>query len=185
MSKADPCRVVTPEARLSYPYLFEKADPFDESGEGKYQTNLIFAPGTDLSKMKAAASTAARKKWGTDIPKNLKTPFRSGTEKDKEGYPDDCTFIAARSGDKPGVVVGPNQEPCLDPTEVYAGCYVRVSVTAFAWTRKGVNGVSFALNNVWKIRDGEPFGDRRSAEEDFAEVEVDSEAWGETAESLL
>ena len=156
-----------------------------EGGEEKYQCELIFEPGTDLKVLREAAELAIRNKWAGNRPKNLRSPFRKGQERDSDGYPDDCIFIGARSKDRPGVCVGPNREPCTDPGEVYGGCYVKLSVTAFAYDTAGNRGVSFALNNVWKIRDGEHFGNWKSADEDFASEEVDTEAFGETVDSLL
>lgn len=179
-------RVITPLARLSYPAIFKPAKALND-GEAKYQCELIFAPGTDLSELKQAATQAAIDKWGAGkVPKNLRTPFREGDREreGKDGY-DGCVFIGARSKDKPGVVVGRERDPCTDESEVYGGCYVRASVTAFAYEHAGNKGVSFALNNIWKIRDGDPFGNRRNAEEEFGDVETDEEAFGEMSSSLL
>jgi hypothetical protein len=174
-------RVITPIARLSYPHLFAKSEGMN-GNEGKYQCELIFPEGTDLSELKAAANAAAKEKWGNKPPKNLKSPFRKGDEdrEDKDGY-EGSVFIGARSKDKPGVVVGPGRVACSDASEVYGGCFVKASVTAFAYDTNGNKGVAFALNNVWKIRDGEPFGSRRNAEEEFGDVEVDEEAFGDTS----
>jgi hypothetical protein len=72
-------RVITPIARLSYPYLFKQSAGLNGS-EGKYQCELIFPPGTDLSELKRAAHQAAKDKWGDKIPKNLRSPFRNGDE---------------------------------------------------------------------------------------------------------
>jgi len=179
-------RTVTPLARLSYPHLSKPADPMNPGDKPKYQCELIFEKGTDIKALRQLATDCARNKWGDKMPKNLKTPFRSGDtdREDKDGY-EGATFISARSTDKPGIIIGPNREPCLDESEVYGGCYVRASVTCFAWETKNKSGavvsqgVSFALNNIWKVKDGEPFGNRRSAEDDFADLDSDM------AESLL
>lgn len=172
-------RVITPIARLSYPYLFHKSEGMN-GGEGKYQCELIFDPDTDLSVLKAAANEAAKEKWGNKVPKNLRSPFRDGSadREDKDGY-EGCIFIGARTKDKPGVVIGRDRAPCTDESEVYGGCFVKASVTAFAYDQAGNKGVSFALNNVWKIRDGEPFGSRRNADEEFAGADVDEDAFGD------
>jgi hypothetical protein len=172
------CRVITPEARLSYPHLFRPQEGLD-GGKDKYGCELIFAPGTDLSALKAAANLAAKKKWGDKVPKKLRTPFRIGDEDrdGKDGY-QGATFIGARSADKPGIVIGQNRDICTDESQIYGGCYVRASVTAFAYETKGNAGVSFALNNVWKLRDGEPFGNRVPADQDFADCDADAEAFG-------
>lgn len=180
MSKQEPNtkRVITPVARLSYPYLFQKSEGMN-GGEGKYQCELIFAPDADLSELRRAANEAAKGKWGDKVPKNLRTPFRKGDEdrEDKDGY-EGAIFIGARSKDKPGVVVG-RERLQAEESDVYGGCYVKASVTAFAYDQAGNKGVSFALNNVWKIRDGEPFGSRRNADEEFGDADVDEDAFGE------
>ncbi|MEM6471702.1 MAG: DUF2815 family protein [Planctomycetota bacterium] len=183
-------RVITPVARLSFPALF-KPTAMDDKQEKKYSCELIFEPGQDLKKLEAAAKQALKDKWGDKVPKKLRMPFRSGNEdrEDKDGY-EDCVFIGARSKDRPGVVIGPNRETCFEDRqgEVYGGCYVKASVTAFAYDVNGNKGVAFALNNVWKIREGEPFGaGRMNAEDEFADEEVDAEAFGEEedADDLL
>lgn len=178
--KDNPKRVITPLARLSYPNLFRPAKALNEGDSEKYQCELIFPKGADLSALKAAAALAVKEKWPNGAPKNLRNPFRNGDEEreGKDGY-EGAIFIGARSKDKPGIVVGPNRSPCTTESEVYGGCYVRASVTAYAYDTKGNKGVSFALNNVWKIRDGEPFGNARTAEQEFEDVEVDADAFGD------
>ena len=160
-------RVVTPVARLSYPALFTPAKGMD-GAEGKYQCELIFEPGEDLSKLKAAAKEAARTKWGDKIPANLRSPFREGDvdRSEKDGY-EGRIFIGARSKDRPGVVVGGGLEDCVDPREVYGGCYVRASVTAFAYDRSGNRGIAFALNNIQKLGEGTRLDNRRAASDEF------------------
>lgn len=187
--EVNPKRVVTPLARLSYPHLYTPQDPMEEGGAKMYGCELIFPPGTDLSKLKAAATLAARDKWGANPPKGLRTPFRNGDDdrEDKDGY-EGCVFIGAKSKDRPGVVKGRERLPVMDASEIYGGCYVMASVTAYAYDKKGNKGVAFALNNVLKVRDGEPFGSRQNAEQEFAEVEVDQDAFGDAGfetDSLL
>ena len=175
--KENPKRVKTPIARLSYPHLFE-ASKF-----GKFQCELIFEQGTDLSSLEEAVEIAAQEKFGDKAkrPKNLDMPFRDGNVREGEEYAG-ATFISPKCKDRPGVVMGPNMDPVTDPGEVYGGCYVRVSVTAFAYDQTGNKGVSFALNNVWKIRDGEPLGGRVNAMKDFEGDEVDAAAFGNSDE---
>jgi hypothetical protein len=73
---------------------------------------------------------------------------------------------------KPGVVDAQVQ-PILDPTEVYSGCYARVSINAFPFNTSGNRGVSFGLNHVQKLGEGEPLGSITKAENDFDAVELD------------
>jgi hypothetical protein len=170
-------RTLTPEARLSYPYLFERQRPMTGDGEGKYSCELIFGAGLDLSALKAAAEAAAREKWGDKIPKGLRSPFRDGAERDgKAGY-DNCVFVTAKSTTKPEVITGRDQRQA-EPDDIYGGCVVRASLTAYAYDHAGNRGVSFALNSVWKLRDGEQFATRVKAADEFAGVEIDADSFG-------
>ena len=172
---------MTPTARLSFPHLFEPAAPFSADQEPKYQCDLIFAPDEFLSEIEDAIDAAIVAKWGSEQPKRIRRPLKDAADKDAVGYVDGCQYVTARSKRRPAVVQGRLREPVTDPDEIYGGCYVRASLTAFGYDVSGSRGVSLALNNIWKIRDGEPFGQRRSAEDDFADVEVDRGAFGDDA----
>jgi hypothetical protein len=188
MSNAESTRIITPTARLSFPALFKPARPMAEGADEKYQCELIFEKGANLAPLKEAIKTAIKNKWGDKPPKNLRIPLRDGdTDREgKDGY-EGCMFISARSKDRPGVVIGPHRDICTPDREheVYGGCYVRASITAFAYDTAGNKGVAWALNNVWKLRDGEPFGGRRNAQEEFGDVEVDQEAFGELDDDVV
>lgn len=157
-------KIITPECRLSYPYLFEANE------DGKYSVELIFEPGTDLSELKVAAQQAIKDKWGDNPPKGLRSPFRDGADRESEAY-EGATFIGAKSKTPPGVVQGPNRAQVINKSDVYAGCYVMCQLSVYAYDVDKNKGVTFGLNHVWKIRDGEPFGSRQTAEEAFADVD--------------
>jgi hypothetical protein len=111
------------------------------------------------------------KKWGTNPPANLRSPFRDGdVEKPENADYEGMLFINMKSNQKPGVV---DQEvnPIIDPSELMAGDYVRVTFNSFAYSQKGNRGVSLGLRNVQLIRKGEPMvGARTRAEDDFGAV---------------
>lgn len=176
-------KCVTPEARLSFPALLE---PSAYKGQDpKYSARLLFLKNIDLSKpangqkisLKHAVLNAGNEKWGSrdKWPKNIRLPFRDGNDKpDIEGYAD-TIFITANSKKRPGVV-GPSLQPILNAEDIYAGCYVRAEVIAFAYT-KPTPGISFSLQNIQKIRDGESFSGRKDPTTVFDAVEtVDSSA---------
>lgn len=171
-------KLLTPKARLSYPTLF-RARAQQEGQEEKFSCALIFdaeAQKTpEFAAMKAAAGAAAKAKWGDKIPSNMRNPFRDGAEKDSEGYGPGTIFINVSSKQKPGVVrkTGPRPEDIesiFDENDVYAGMYVVVSVSPYAYDAKGNKGVSFGLNNVLKVGEGDPLGGRSSAANDFAGI---------------
>ena len=75
-------------------------------------------------------------------------------------------FINANSSAAPGIV-DIDRQPILERSEVYSGVYGRASVTMYAFNSNGNRGIACGLNNLQKIRDGEPLGSRSRAEDDF------------------
>jgi hypothetical protein len=171
-------RVITPEAILSYPHLFE-AWSGDKDSEPKFSAAFVFLSGSDLSVLKAAVFAAGTAKWGDKFTELVKTgqvrlPFR--TDGENKGYPAGSTFINARSKNRPGVVepyagADGRPAPLTDFDKVYAGCRVRGSVTAFAYDTAGNKGVSFALNNVQYLAPGERLDNRVDAKNEFGVTE--------------
>lgn len=181
MTKASPkTRIITGRARLSFAYLFQpKKNNLDPTKAPRYTCDLLLTD-DDVPRLKEAAKVAIDEKWPSGPPSHFRSPFKSGDElnakredRGKDPYPEyaGVTYISPWSEDPPGVVIG--AEPCMNKNDVYAGCYVRVSITAVAYDKGGNAGVFFALNNVQKVDDGEPFGPARiSAESEFAGMDA-------------
>ena len=64
-------------------------------------------------------------------------------------------------------VVDKDVNPIIDKEDVYSGCYGRVSMTIFPYNTDGGIGVTGGLNNVQKVKDGEPLGAHSTAADDF------------------
>jgi hypothetical protein len=178
--------IITPEARLSYPSLFKPRKRADNPNqEPRYEAVLVFDAGTDLTALKRAAVEVAKARWGDDAAKMIKAgtlrmPFRTDGE---EKYGPGTTFISVWSNDKPGLVdryAGPDGKPVpiTDPAVLYAGCKVRASVRAFAYPAPGRpstgnKGVSFGLQNLQKLGEGERLDNRvvLDAAEEFEATE--------------
>ncbi len=62
-------------------------------------------------------------------------------------------------------------QPIIDKSEVYSGCYGRISVTFYGYNSTGNRGIAAGLGNIQKLKDGEPLGGRVDASEEFATVE--------------
>ena len=103
----------------------------------------------------------------------LKTPLRDGDAErpDDEAYADSY-FINANSGTAPGIVDA-DRQPILDRSEVYSGVYGRASINFDAFNSNGNKGIACGLNNLQKIKDGEPLGGKSRAEDDFDTEEDD------------
>jgi hypothetical protein len=178
--------VMTPKFRVSYPYVFKPQKPMQPGGEEKYGVTMLFPKGADLTALKQEAARACIEKWGADKtkwPTNMRSPFRDQKEKvDKAGkiqtgHEAGAIFITATSKAQPGLVDSANQS-LLQEKDFYAGCYARATVRAFAYDKAGNRGVSFGLQNVQKLSDGEPLGGRAKPEDEFEPVADESEAVG-------
>jgi len=169
-------RVITPEAILSYPALISPKK-HEQSGQLRYQAELVFTDGTDLSSLTDAAEAAIAEEFGNKVPGDLKTPF--DTRWEKFGYPEGSVFVRCNTTEPPGLVKGPRREECRDADEFYPGAIVIAELSASAYNVSGSKGVKFYLNSVWKIRDGERLAPKRSAGDAFKDVQVDAAAFGE------
>ena len=103
----------------------------------------------------------------------IKTPLRDGdTERPDDPAYAGSYFINANSATAPGIVDA-DCNPILTRSEVYSGVYGRASISFYAFNSNGNRGIACGLNNLQKIRDGEPLGGRASAESDFADDDED------------
>ena len=178
----NPTKVITGvNTRWSYVNAWEPKSI--NGGTPKYSISLII-PKDDtvtVNKIKAAIQAAYEegesklKGNGKTVPalSILKTPLRDG---DLE-RPDDAAyansyFINANSATAPGIVDA-DRQPIIERSEVYSGVYGRASINFYAFNSNGNKGIACGLNNLQKIRDGEPLGGKSRAEDDFATAEDD------------
>jgi len=174
--------LTTPEATLSYPSVFTPR-AMNEGETPKYEATFVFGPDADLTEIRQAIRKVGQDKWGEKFQEMLKSgkvrlPLRIDWE--EKGYPEDSTFFAARSHNKPGVVsVYPSEhdpsKPALieDESKIYPGCIVKGLVSCYAYT-KPQPGITFGLEGLQKIRDGERLDGRVNAQSVF---EVDESAF--------
>ena len=165
-------KVIVP-CRLSYLHCWEPDSV--NGGDPKYSVSAI-VPKSDTKTVEAikAAIEQAKKdsatKWGGKVPGSLKTPLRDGDieRSDDEAYKG-CYFFNANSRQAPQVVDS-KVRPILDQSEVYSGCYGRISVTFYGYNSNGNRGIAAGLGNIQKLKDGEALGGRAKAADDFSTV---------------
>jgi hypothetical protein len=174
---SNPMKVITGvDTRWSYANVWEPKSV--NGGSPKYSVSLII-PKSDtktIAKIKAAIEAAYKegeaklKGNGKSVPalSVLKTPLRDGDAErpDDEAYKNSY-FVNANATSAPGIVDA-DLNPILTRSEVYSGVYGRASITFYAFNSSGNKGIACGLNNLQKIRDGEPLGGKASAESDFA-----------------
>ena len=169
------------DTRWSYANVWEPKSI--NGGTPKYSVSLII-PKSDtktIEKIKAAIQAAYEegesklKGNGKTVPalSVLKTPLRDGDleRPDDEAYANSY-FVNANSGTAPGIVDA-DRQPIIDHSEVYSGVYGRASINFYAFNSNGNKGIACGLNNLQKMRDGEPLGGKTRAEDDFADDDED------------
>ena len=177
-NKMNSTKVVTGVVRLSYANVWEPASI--NGSNPKYSVSLII-PKSDkqtLDAINAAVDAAIKEgvaKFGGKIPNKaaLKLPLRDGdTERPDDPAYANAYFINANASSAPGIV-DVDRNPILTRSEVYSGVYGRASITFYAFNSSGNRGIACSLNNLQKVRDGEPLGGKASAEDDFSTDEDD------------
>ena len=180
----NPMKVITgKDTRWSYCNVWEAKAI--NGGTPKFSVSLLI-PKSDtvtVKKIKDAIEAAYRegeaklKGNGKSVPalSVIKTPLRDGDQE----RPDDPAyaghyFLNANSTTAPGIVDADCQ-PVLTRSEVYSGVYGRASISFYAFNSSGNRGIACGLNNLQKIRDGEPLGGRASAESDFSDFDDDDD----------
>lgn len=179
-------QVISPPGRASYPHLATAQAPQDGKGDPKFSLAIIFDEAATktpaFAAMKAAVEAAAEDAYpgkGKDMlaKGQLKSPFR--TDCAAKNYTGCAVFLNVRTTKKPGVVFG-TKDPSTGKAkiipddqiekEIYPGAVVRFSGNAYAYNQAGNKGITFGLNNVQKVADGERIDGRAEASEEFADL---------------
>ena len=175
--------VVSGMVRVAFVSVFRpKKQPGDDNDKMKYEVTALIPKGDDaaLRPFKQAAWNALVNKFGPDRNKwpgvlrsmDAKTylsasgkdgwPFRDGDAMAYDGF---AGMVAIKcSNERKPIVVDMRRDPIVDEEEVYSGVYGQILANAYAWDNKWGKGVSFSLDGFRKLKDGEPFVRRASAD---------------------
>ncbi len=181
--------IVWPKGRLLWNSLF---NPRKGKGgkPGKHECNMLYPKEASFDVAKEAAMDAGRDKHSKAFkeaagkwPKSIGTPFKRTADNDKlvaaleaadmkvEDWP---IYVAARSGDKPGVAGQNGKTDGVNAEDVYAGRWARMTTDSYGYDVDGNKGVSFGLKNVQLLDNDDELaigGGRVSAESEFEAVE--------------
>nr|BDD47875.1 hypothetical protein 45 [Burkholderiaceae bacterium] len=109
-------------------------------------------------------------KWGGQVPRKLKLPFKDGDEE----RPGDAAYegkmyLNAYNKEAP-LVVDAQCNKIIDSTEIYSGVHGNMGVAFYPFDVNGSRGIAVALNAFQKTRDDEPLSGRRTANSYFSPV---------------
>lgn len=163
--------------RLSY---FHGWEPVSINGGPEKYSVSVLIPKDDtetINAINAAVDAAIEEgiaKFGGKNPNkaDIKLPLRDGDAKNNDDAYKGHYFINANSITAPQIV-DKSVKPILDRSEVYSGCYGRVSLNFYAFNSNGSKGIACGLGNIQKTKDGEPLGGKTSATDDFSTLATD------------
>lgn len=188
--------VTTPVFRASYAYVFDKTQQldgseayvitmvFEDNEVDKFKDLIILAQKAIESKFDRdtaiefgkALNKSFGQEWVHTTKHKLRSPFVSGNLKNtaKNPFYEDKIIITAKNKMyPPGIVTTDGTEISKDRGNTnlfYSGCLARASVNAFAYNNKSC-GVSFGLQNLLKVGEGEPLaGKQTNAKDAFSDL---------------
>lgn len=182
MATKETMQVTTSEFRVSHPHLF-KPTAIKGSDKLNYSIEMLFdKKTTDIKTLQAPLKAAMLEKWGpdkADHPSPLMLPIRDGDvpklntkTKLKEVRAEHKGMWVVRASssaeyNRPQVVGRDPSVALQNESELYAGCYARAALKAFAYEFADKYGVKFIIDAVQFARDGAPLSSRKAATEMF------------------
>ncbi len=187
--------LITCPGQLAFVHAAQKANM-----SGKYEATLVIKRdhkyflehgGPEaLKRMQAAVEEnvkLAKQKYGPN--RVIQKPWRKGSDKGHlSGFRDEDIYITCRTDGLPILIDG-RQTPIdrNDPDGVYAGCWAVLKVDCYPWEAKKKEtgqpmnwGVSFGLNCIQKIADGERFQHQNTAD-GMEDIIIEDEATADVA----
>lgn len=174
-------KLTTGLVRFSYVHLNEPYDGFNPVGDPRHNpkySTVILIPKEDtktygaiVAAQKEALEAGKSSKFEGRIPKGWKNTLHDGDDEeqtDLERNPEYAGhWYMTVSNTRSVPVVGVDRKPILQEEEIYSGMYGRVQINAYPFNSNGSKGVSFGLNAVQKVKDGEPLGNTVDVEDAF------------------
>lgn len=170
---ANSTKVVTGLVRFSYAQVFEPS-AMNEGETPKYSICIII-PKSDtatiakINKAIEAAKEAGKSKLADKngrIPSNIKLPLRDGDDERSDDPAFANSYFFNASSQRKPAIVDKDLNPIMNKEEFYSGCYGRVSINFYAFNVQS-KGIAAGLQNIQKLKDGEPLAGGSTAEEDF------------------
>lgn len=172
------------DVRFSYVNVFQAKPPFNNpNGEAKFSVTCLVPKSNVQGKalidqaVAAAIDLGVGTKWNNVRPPQPAICVHDGDgarPSDGQPFGEECkgcwVFTASANKDRPPFVVDAQVQPIIDATQVYSGMWGNISVSFFPYNSAGKKGIGCGLNGLQKTRDGEPLGNRVTAQDAFRAV---------------
>jgi len=165
-------KVLLKNVRLSFPSLF-KTEIYAGEDTEKYAATFLI-PKSDTKTVTAieqACKQALVEKYGEGkVPKGFKMPLVDGDDKEYQGYADHVC-IKANTKKRP-TLVNRDKTPIVEEDGIlYGGCYVNASIDVWVMDNSYGKKVLASLNAIQFVKDGEAFGNKSDALDDFEDLD--------------
>ena len=165
-------KVLLKNVRLSFPSLFKTEIYAGEDTEKYAATFLIPKSDTKtVASIEQACKQALVEKYGEGkVPKGFKMPLVDGDDKEYQGYADHVC-IKANTKKRP-TLVNRDKTPIVEEDGIlYGGCYVNASIDVWVMDNSYGKKVLASLNAIQFVKDGEAFGNKSDALDDFDDLD--------------
>ena len=165
-------KITTPTGRIAFPYAFEKAKSLDPDKEGKYEVTIYIPKEDDISKLLEEVNRVAKEAFGSRYvgqDKLKHPPIKDGDEKGTDHPAYGHWIVRGKSNSKPAVVKG-DLSALTEKEDLYGGCFGKLNLTPASYQIPSGWGITFYLNAVQKVKDGEKFAGTASSPEDMFEA---------------
>jgi len=165
-------KVLLKNVRLSFPSLFKTEQYAGEDTEKYAATFLIPKSDTKtVASIEQACKAALVEKYGEGkVPKGFKLPLVDGDDKEYQGYADHVC-IKANTKKRP-TLVNRDKTPIVEEDGIlYGGCYVNASIDVWVMDNSYGKKVLASLNAIQFVKDGEAFGNKSDALDDFEDLD--------------
>jgi len=163
-------KLFTPVFRASFPHLFQPfvfptGRNYSQEEKPKYSVTMCFdKENTGIQWFRDEVSKLVKEVWPEGWPEGGRSPVKDGDAEPSKIMPG-CWLVDCHSYTRPGII-DRNKEAIIDEERIYGGCFLRASITLAAYTGLG-GGVTVFLNNCQFVKDGDRFGSKTNAADDF------------------
>jgi hypothetical protein len=148
--------LLTGKFRVSFPHVFEPSAARGSDREEYSIKGMIPKSDPSAKALNEYIRAAIVARWPKGRPAGeFRSPMRDGdAEGEREEYKG-CWVVTLKSGkDRPPKVVDRLKKDIIDPERIYAGCWCRAVISAYAYDNLG-RGVRLNLNLLQFVDDGE------------------------------
>ena len=165
-------RIFIPEMRVSFPHLFQPRKVNETDTKARYSCTFLVPKGHPvLQEIAQAITEITAEAFPNGPPGNLRQPpwVDGDTATNASEHHPGHVVVRSASTTKP-YAVDQNVNPIIDPSKFYSGCVCNGAISVYNYKPQPTPGITFGLDGVQFVRDGERLDGRPEADQLFKPV---------------